>query len=433
MRSAIAIRRLSIEAAQRALPVHLEGVTTCVLTQLHALVIQDATAAVYVLNKQAGGEFPEVGDRVEVEGVTGPDIINANQIKRLGAGRLPEFERPSWDQLINGSLDCRLVEVRGVIESLLHRGNGWSRVSLRTKDGTLRVELRRAGIQPESLAGLQDAVVRLRGCMFADRDVGTLRVKPAQVRMHSAQVIVEEPAPADLSAVPQKSAASLMQYDPESDAFKRVRITGQIVFVRGNNCFVMENRQGLRLLDVRPAGLAAGDLIEAVGFPQWGYASPCLRNVLTRKTGHAALPAPEKLPSEELIGARHDATLVTVEGVLASARRTPVGHVFEIQSGSWRFLARLASTNPISPPLRLGSRLALTGVYCAQSGNTALGEDVAPIDLLLQSAADIRVLAAPSWWTLRRLLALAAVLGLLLVAALLWGTQLRRQVEQRTV
>jgi signal transduction histidine kinase len=83
--------------------------------------------------------------------------------------------------------------------------------------------------------------------------------------------------------------------------------------------------------------------------------------------------------------------------------------------------------------LRLGSRLELTGVYCAQGGYKSLGEDVAAVDLLLNSAADIKILARPSWWTLRRLLVTVGLLACALAAMGLWITQLRRQVGKRTV
>jgi len=53
-------------------------------------------------------------------------------------------------------------------------------------------------------------------------------------------------------------------------------------------------------------------------------------------------------------------------------------------------------------------------------------------NLLLNSPADITVLSQPSWWTLRRLLIVVGVLLLVLVFSLLWITQLRRLVEQRT-
>ena len=61
-----------------------------------------------------------------------------------------------------------------------------------------------------------------------------------------------------------------------------------------------------------------------------------------------------------------------------------------------------------------------------------MGQDITSFELLLNLAADIKVLARPPWWTLERLLVIVGVLVCVLAAAALWITQLHRQVEQRT-
>jgi signal transduction histidine kinase len=172
-------------------------------------------------------------------------------------------------------------------------------------------------------------------------------------------------------------------------------------------------------------------MVEVVGFPELSGAAPVLRAAVARKTGHAGLPAPTKLAPDDLIVFGLDSTLVRVEGMLAGIRDTGTNLVLHMQSGSWRYLARLNGKGPIHA-LRIGSRLELTGVYCAQGGYVALGADVAPVDLLLNDLAGIVVLARPPWWTLKRLLVTVSVLAIALAVTGLWITQLRRQVEERT-
>jgi signal transduction histidine kinase len=84
-------------------------------------------------------------------------------------------------------------------------------------------------------------------------------------------------------------------------------------------------------------------------------------------------------------------------------------------------------------PLRIGSRLELTGVYCAQSGYKNPGEDIAAVDLLLNSPGDIKVLTQPPWWTLQRLFVIVGFLACLLAVTVLWITQLHQQVDKRTM
>jgi signal transduction histidine kinase len=75
--------------------------------------------------------------------------------------------------------------------------------------------------------------------------------------------------------------------------------------------------------------------------------------------------------------------------------------------------------------------LALTGAYAPQ-GTRAGGGTVTGFQLLLHSPADIRVLATPPWWTLKRVLVLAGTLAVLLLAVLAWNKQLQRKVQERS-
>jgi signal transduction histidine kinase len=121
---------------------------------------------------------------------------------------------------------------------------------------------------------------------------------------------------------------------------------------------------------------------------------------------------------------------VRIKGLLISSRAALTNETLEIQSGSWRFVARVKQARNALP--LIGSRLALVGVYAAQGGSPVLDENVAPFDLLVHSDADIKVLSRPPWWTLPRLLVIVGVLACALTLLGLWVTQLHRQVEERT-
>jgi len=429
-----AVRRLSRQEARRGYPFKIQGVVTCVVPKRLAFVVQDATTGLYIIDDSVGrSNQPPVGEMVEIEGVSiDQGAAKAQTVRKMGAGHLPEPMRPNWDQLMNGSLDSQWVEIQGVIENVMNRSNGWARVYLRTRNGVLWLELRREGVRPGPLDRYENAVIRLRGCIFAGWDSTTFRVKVGQIRMYDAEVVVDEPAPADLFSIPTRTTESLMHFNPEFDVFHRVKVAGQVVYVRDWDYFMMDGKNGLRFLANKSLGLQAGDLVEVVGFPEVSGAAPVLHGAVARKTGQAVLPEPKKLSLSDLVNLSYDSTRVRVEGVLSSLRSTRTNVVMEIQAESWRFLARLNAGGESVRSLRIGSQLELTGVYCAQGGYEALGADVVPIDLLLSSPADIRVLAAPSWWTLRRLLVIVGVLACALAVLMLWITQLRRQVEERT-
>jgi signal transduction histidine kinase len=144
------------------------------------------------------------------------------------------------------------------------------------------------------------------------------------------------------------------------------------------------------------------------------------------------MPAPERLAPNAPLSRRYDATLVTVQGRLTGLSHNFLGDTLELQSGTRGFLARLKRRNGPLPPLTPGSTLELTGVYSGQGGDFASGGDITSFELLLNSPYDIKVLAQPSWWTVRRALAVLGGMGLALLSGLLWIAFLKRQVEDRS-
>ena len=157
------VHRLKREEAQRGYPVKIRGVVTCVLPEHQAFTIQDATRGIYVVDSSESRSVPpRIGEYLEVQGTTDPSlfapIVNADRVEDLGAGRLPQPVHPTWDQLMNGSLDAQYVELQGIITTVNTNG-----VTLLTGDGRIKLELRVTGMKTEALERYEDAVVRVRG------------------------------------------------------------------------------------------------------------------------------------------------------------------------------------------------------------------------------------------------------------------------------
>ncbi len=430
--TAAAVHRLSREEAQRGYPVKIQGVVTCVLPEHQAFTVQDATRGIYVEDHSTSRAFlPQIGEFLDIEGTTDPSlfapIVKARSFRSLGAGRLPDPIRPTWDQLLNGSLDAQYVELEGIITTVTD-----TNVTLLTRDGRITAELRLIGGPTATLARYEDALVRIRGCLFANWDYVTHEVKAGEVRIYGAALSVEQPVPRDLFALPDKTVADLLRFDPQAGVFQRVKVSGQIVHASNPEFYLTDGRNALRFITRQPEDLQAGDRVEVVGFPDWSGASPLLREAVARKTGHAPLPPARLLTADDLGRPDYDALRVRVEGKLADVRDTGRERILEIQSGVRTFAARLPLLSPPPPAPPLGSRVELTGVYAVLDMNRAAAQNVSTFELLLNSAQDLRVLARPPWWTLERLLVIVGALMCGLAVTLLWITQLRRQVEQRT-
>ncbi len=434
------VLRLKPEEAQRGYPVNIRGVITCVIQEHNAFIVQDATHAVFVINASPATALPQRGELLEVEGKSDKGsfapLVRMSRLRNLGAGTLPEPVQPTWDQLMNGSLDDQLVEIRGVVEESVPHPAGypqpWSKMTLRTTGGALWVDVWLVGTNFENLENYEDAVVRLRGCLFVALNAGTHQLELGHVRMYVDSIEVDRPAPVDEFSAPKKRAAELTLFDPQASAFQRVKVSGQILHMIGQDYFMMDGVNGVRFTLRRRAELHTGDLVDVVGYPELSGAAPHLRCAVARKTGQASLPEPRNLAPDDLPNAIYDSTRVRIEGWLVSSRVTPTNQSLEVQAGSWRLMARMSlkKNTPLLPPI--GSRLALVGVYVAQGGNPVLDSNVAPFDLLLHSPADVEVLSKPSWWTLPRLLVIVGVLVCALALLGLWITQLHRQVEERT-
>src|SRR6267142_2435307 len=96
---------------------------------------------------------------------------------RLGAGELPQPIRPTWDQLINGSLDTQYVEIQGIVTSV--RADG---VTLLTHGGKIKALL--PGTNVVTWTKHENSLIRLRGCLFATWDAATHQVRVGEIRMY---------------------------------------------------------------------------------------------------------------------------------------------------------------------------------------------------------------------------------------------------------
>jgi len=418
------IKRLKRTEALRGYPVHVSGTITW--SAGSAVVIQDSTAGIFVSEVPvADADGPRKGEAWEIEGITYAQfspMILARRVVRRGLGILPQPLHPTWDQLINGSLDTQYVEVRGSVIDLQS-----NTVTLLTPGGLIRLDLPEK--RPEDLKPLDGTLLRVRGCLWAKKDDTTHEIKIGEVEIHSPALQVDQAAPADPFAAPCKHPADLLLFDAQAATFQPVKVAGQIVHARAGEFRLMDGEEGLRFEPKNPLPLQPGDLVEVVGFPELGGPSPLLRQARVHALGHAALPEPKRLSEEALFTGHHDATLVQVEAQLVKLSGDQKDQVLSLQLGSHSFVARLNAKPDSVQSLRLGSRLQLTGVYAGRGA----WDDINSFELWLNFPSDIRVIAQPPWWTLRRLLAMVGVLLAVLGMAAVWIGLLRRQVEQRSV
>lgn len=413
----------------RDMPLRVRGVVTAARRSDRWFSLQDDTRGIFIDHSALSNTFPATAELCEVVGHTAPGnfapIIVAEEIKRLGQGRLPEPARPSWEQLAGGGMDVQWVEFQGLVSGVQS-----NQLVLLLPEGPLTVRME--NYFETELTQYQRAIVRIRGTLFAVWNPDNREVQFGSLLMRNASIGVDIPAPADPFDAPLKTPRELFLFDPQASALQRVKVRAQVVYAEAARAFVMDGKSGLRLLLAgAQQPLHVADTIEAVGYPEIGGAAPLLREAIVRATGAATLPPPSVVKASELSGPGLDATRVRVEATLVALHSEPGTLVLQLQTGDRLFFARLSA--PKDPRLfELGSRLAVTGVYASQGAGRRTAVRADSFELLLNSPGEIVVLSKPPWWTLQRLLSVVGALLVVLMLAAAWITLLRRQVDQRT-
>jgi signal transduction histidine kinase len=441
------IRRLEPEQARKKIWVSIRGVIIQVSPT--SLVLQDSTGGVFIhYNSGEWTDQPRVGDLWQIEGTTDPGdfspVVFATRGTYLRNATLPEPTRPTWDQLINGSLDAQYVEIQGIVVSVSEAG-----MVMQMPDGKINVraeEMRRyyAGgkealvnihgeLPPDEVSkSYEGSVVRIRGCLAAVRNLNTRQIKAGEIRLVAAVVSVVDPRPVDPFVLPTRKLSDLLLFDPRASTLQRTKVAGQIVYALPQEYFIQDGSTSFRALTDETLPLRAGDYVEAVGFPQLGGPSPVLLAAQLRKIRVGPLPSPVHVLQTNLLDQKLDSTLVELEAILLSDTAHRDGRVLELQAGPYHFFARLNARYEERRSLMPGSQLQLTGVY-SSARQDRVDANADPFELLLNNASDIVVLKQPSWWTVKNTAAVIAVLVIGLGTALIWATLLRRKVEERTV
>jgi signal transduction histidine kinase len=438
------VQRLNPAQAGQHQPVKIKGVVTQAAPV--SLVLQDATGGVFVhYTPQDWTGHPRIGDVWQVEGWTDPGdfspVVVATNAVFLGRGTMPEPVRPSWDQLLNGSLDAQYVEVRGVITAMsgtdltLLTADGKARIIMEEQrssyaDGSELFVGTHQGVVPvdQVQKSYLGAVVRIRGCVVAVWDPDG-QVNAGEIRMVAAVVNVEEPRPADPFLLETVKASSIRLFNPHANALLRTKVAGQVVYARARECFIQDGKAGIRAVPEVRTNLNSGDWVEAVGYPQLGGGAPVLQDAQIRITGRSNLPPATLVASTNLPDHKLDATLVRVDAMLLGDTENMAQRILELQAGSRHFLARLVW--PYGEPLSVGSRVRVTGVYATVPDEQVNGS-LDPFELLLNRPADVVVLRRPPWWTVQHALIVIATLVIGLGIATVWISLLRRRVEERT-
>lgn len=435
------IRHLLVDQAASGIPVTISSIVTFSNRHVSTLFVNDGEAGIYVeQSDDPDTVWPEVGDRVEITGVTdngffAPVVRGQNgkspYISILGKGALPIAKEVDGSELSKPTLDCAWVTVEAdVTEILLHEGD----LAVKCRSGPCDFHVMIEGPLPPDKPipwDLVDRRVRMRGVVATF--FNTNRQMTGRFLRVNQTSDIEPITSAERSGEARlvKSSELLRVDGPGPD--QRVKIRGVVTFgLPGRGMFLRTDEGGLWVQAPGSSKIAPGEVVEVEGRPRAGTIKPSLHAISVIPIENQKSPDPISCAAAELLDARFDSELVSTEAELLNIQSSPEGATLELRAGPLVFRGWLDSANGRSPDLEPGSELRLSGIAQLSASDQFTPMQVEDkLVLLLRSGSDLVVVRPPPWWTPWRV-ATAFTAAFLMLLAVYQNSRLRRKRKQRS-
>lgn len=437
-----AIRNLSAEKANLALPVRIRGVITYIDSVWRQLYVQDNTAGIYV--KYNGNQRLEAGQRVILTGLSNAGnfapVIIAPKIEIQGKAPLPPPVDADTDNASQGLLDSQFVRIEGIVYPLKFGENPLRPLitfALMSALGPIHVYASPAFPPLDQAARrFEDARVDIHGVLGSVFNSRRQLIGYQLLVANPEQIHILEPAVADPFTLPTSPIADLLQFSPHTRPGHRVKVAGVVTFVEPDRLYLQDASSGVEIRGDTGA-LRVGDSIQAVGYPKLvGSYSPVMTDAEFRPAGATRTIEPRSTTAEAVLGGQADSTLVSLDARLLAVLNGPSHTTLVLQSGVRNFTAILDTTDiGANLTIRPGSILRLTGVCSNQVDPakiyTLLETDPANFQILLRTPRDIAVVRPAPFWTTKATVILLSLVSLLIPTTLIWVAVLRRRVRRQ--
>ncbi len=429
------VRALTVEAAEAALPVRVEGVVLGLEPSTrYQFFLHDGTAACFI-RPPLGGTSPnlEVGDRVLVEGVSDPlgyypSVRNA-RVKVLGKGTIPPPIRPDAGDLFAPELDSAWVEVPAVVVGY-EIGDDRLTLAVEAHGLPFKAELPMAADAVDRAAALMQRPVRLRGVM------GTIFNRQRQMTdrhffVSSFDAITPTLPQANGEASPLLTVGKLLTggYGPTT----LVRLQGVITQQTAKGFYLRDAGGSTLVQAAKTRHIQPGSQVEVEGFGALAPFRPVLRATRVRviRQPEPVEPVPFDFNSADLPSLHSE--WVTLDADFLGRREGPVEGILQFRSGNQFFEAlHPHSRRDMQPILSVGDRLRLTGI-CELTTTHALPR-VTWVDgfrIHLPETGGMKILHRAPWWNPRRLLIALSLACAVAMLGLAWTWVLRRRVKSQ--
>ncbi|RBP46130.1 histidine kinase/DNA gyrase B/HSP90-like ATPase [Roseimicrobium gellanilyticum] len=406
--------------------VSLDAVVTF-LDPGNTIFLQDDTGVTFIRAAKSNPR-PAIGTRLRVSGVTHNGLIiggiKPETIEFLGRYEPPPAPKEiTQDDLASGRYHYHYVTLSGVGRSL-HRV-GENAFTLRLLTGAKVVEVRFDEV-PTELPPWVDAELRIRGLAAGDINDRRELVAPyIRVRSIDDVELIKSAPPEAFESPP----IPLPELQRAISRAHRVKVQGVALSAPlAGGLFLRQGDESV-FVQTDDTGIKAGDVVEALGFPEMGVFSAHLTEAECRVVGTEAVPAPTPENPGGLQDGR-DAELITLE--VQVAQRTDRDHTTELVTQTGPVSINVTSPTLLPREVQSGALLRLTGL-ARVTATRSDGYRAKPTAyrLWLRDARDVVILQSTPWWNSERIgLAFGGAMTLALLA-LIWIALLRRQVSRQ--
>ena len=413
--------------------VHLIGTVTFYDPLEEELFIQDATGGIYVNTDRP---YPiHIGDLIQVDGRTDAsyrtEVALGAIIRVLGQGVSLAAPRYSYSDIVLGRGDCRLVRIRGRVRAAdieQHVNTPSVHMDLVVPGGRVEVYLASSvGFHPEAMLDAEVEITGVAGGLFDEKNQETGSV--FYVRGADAITILTRPqVRADL--LPLTDIDSVFQSRFMVDESQRVRVHGVLTYYKKGDSAVLESASKSLFIQTRQTSdLAVGDVVDAFGFGSGMEYAPSLRDAYIVKTGGTEQIIPRPITYAEGFSGLYSDNLISLTGTLVSQLHRDDADVLVVNSDGHLVSAYVQRTSH-GMLAAIGSRISVAGICrISLSGPWRIPYS---FHLDVRNEADIRVLAAPSWWTVTHLLEILGGLSVVALVIAIWALVLRRRIVKQS-
>ena len=447
--NASAILALSGDQASRGIKISIQGVVTAAEhTWGGRFFIQDSSGGVFVEN--ISDDQPAPGDVLNVDGVSYPGgyapIISHPHWMKIGEASLPAAKPVAIEQLMSGAEDGQRVEISGIVRQA------------QITDRLLQVDLASGGyririyapvppgIDPQKLVG---AKVTVRGTPATAYNAPLRHLISVDVYVPLASdFVIEKAVTTDPFNEPLTLANNIAQYRTGRTVGDRVHIKGVVVYQRnGEDMFIRDASGGLQIKSSQILPLSKGDIVEAVGFPEFENFLPVLQDAVFKKTSDPQTDvSPTNIPVDDLLQGMHHSDFITIRGKLldrleeqstSPAGQPDVKTILVLQNSNTMFTAEAETTGPnlMLKSIPIDSIIEISGICFLQSDQDG---KIKSFQVLLPASNSFRMIARPSWLTPQHLLITLAVALLIIIVGTTWtimvtrrNSALRQLIHQR--